>query len=105
MNEIQMKFTAQVAPLDRWDVDAPLGGNALRAPTGRFGGFVLDWAGFDAAAFGVSGAEAALMDPQQRVLLEARTASALSFARAVCSRACASRACSRRQKHRTKSLA
>ena len=54
-------------PLDRWDAD--------RLPEavmgGRFGGFVADWAGFDAAAFGISPSEAALMDPQQRVLLQA----------------------------------
>ena len=53
-------------PLDRWDADlipeATLGG--------RFGGFVHEWAGFDAGAFGISPSEAAFMDPQQRILLE-----------------------------------
>ena len=62
-------------PLDRWDCDRLLlpGVDASTAGVaGRFGGFVSDWAAFDAAASGVSPAEAALMDPQQRVLLEVR---------------------------------
>lgn len=54
-------------PMDRWDAD----GLPEAVVGGRFGGFVADWAGFDAAAFGISPLEAALMDPQQRVLLEA----------------------------------
>jgi acyl transferase domain-containing protein len=62
-------------PVDRWDndwllvpgVDANTAGLA-----GRFGGFLADWASFDAALFAVSPSEAALMDPQQRVLLEVR---------------------------------
>lgn len=53
-------------PLDRWDCDAVPGSNL----GGRFGGFVGAWAGFDAAAFGITPSEAALMDPQQRVMLE-----------------------------------
>ena len=36
----------------------------------RFGGFVEDWASFDAACFGISPSEAVLMDPQQRVMLQ-----------------------------------
>jgi hypothetical protein len=53
-------------PLDRWDSD----GAADAVVGGRFGGFVAEWAGFDAAAFGISPSEAAFMDPAQRVLLE-----------------------------------
>ncbi len=67
-------------PLDRWDCDRLLlpGVDANTAGTaGRFGGFVDRWAGFDDAAFGVSPSEAALMDPQQRVLLEVCSASRL----------------------------
>lgn len=37
---------------------------------GHFGAFVAGWADFDAAAFNTAPAEAAVMDPQQRVLLE-----------------------------------
>ena len=53
-------------PLDRWDSDS------LAAPGlgARFGGFVAEWAHFDASLFGISPSEAAVLDPQQRVLLE-----------------------------------
>ena len=60
-------------PVDRWDCDRLLvpGVDANTAGVaGRFGGFVAGWASFDAALFSVSPSEAALMDPQQRVLLE-----------------------------------
>ena len=50
-------------PHARWDLEA----DPLAA---RFGAYLSDVASFDAAAFGVSDAEAALMDPQQRLLLE-----------------------------------
>ena len=53
-------------PLDRWEADAIPESNL----GGRFGGFVKYWAEFDAAAFGITPSEAALMDPQQRVMLE-----------------------------------
>jgi hypothetical protein len=56
-------------PLDRWDTDQIPESNL----GGRFGGFVGDWAAFDAAAFGLVPSEAFLMDPQQRVLLEVWT--------------------------------
>ena len=64
----------QAVPLDRWDVDGP------KAPGlgASFGGFVADWARFDAALFGVSPSEAAMMDPQQRVLLEVTCCPVLS---------------------------
>ena len=51
----------RAVPLDRWDLEG------LKA---RFGGFVADWAHFDANLFGMSASEAAVMEPQQRVLLE-----------------------------------
>lgn len=57
-------------PYSAWDVEAPRGGaSVLRT---HFGGFVAGNAAFDAAAFGITGAEAELMDPQQRVLMEVR---------------------------------
>ena len=62
-------------PVDRWDNDRLLvpGVDANTAGVaGRFGGFVADWASFDAALFAVPPSEAALVDPQQRVLLEVR---------------------------------
>ncbi|GAA0618076.1 type I polyketide synthase [Kutzneria viridogrisea] len=47
-------------PADRWpDAEVP-----------RRGGFLADVAGFDAGFFGITPREAALMDPQQRILLE-----------------------------------
>lgn len=49
----------------RWDVEAT--GEAVGA---RYGGFVAEWAAFDAAAFGISPSEAACLDPSQRVLLQ-----------------------------------
>jgi 3-oxoacyl-(acyl-carrier-protein) synthase/acyl carrier protein len=62
---------------ERWDHD--LAGaldpaeaiTAAAAASGRFGGWVPAVARFDAALFSVSVAEASLMDPQQRHLLEA----------------------------------
>ena len=56
------------APFSAWDLDAPRNGASVQRV--RFGGFVSGSAAFDAAAFGVTGAEAELMDPQQRVLME-----------------------------------
>ena len=57
-------------PLDRWDAEA----EALRTGDDaslvrRFGGFMRNVDMFDASCFGVSSAEAVLMDPQQRILL------------------------------------
>eukprot|EP00887_Chlorella_sp_A99_P003362 scaffold26.g3362.t1 len=71
----------RAVPYDRWDVDFNQAlasfqpGAALRASGRatarmRFGGYVLDWSNFDAELFSITPAEAALMDPQQRVLLE-----------------------------------
>lgn len=59
---------AQVIPLDRWDADV-----LPEMLGGRFGGFVHGWDMFDNAAFSISPSEAAIMDPQQRVLLEVCT--------------------------------
>ncbi|WUL47039.1 SDR family NAD(P)-dependent oxidoreductase [Streptomyces canus] len=59
-------------PADRWNADDWFDED-VRAPgkaTTRRGGFLDDVAGFDAAFFGISPAEAARMDPQQRIALE-----------------------------------
>lgn len=49
----------------------------------RFGTFLPDVHGFDAAAFGLSSSEAAFMDPQQRLLLEELSTAATASGRAV----------------------
>jgi amino acid adenylation domain-containing protein len=59
-------------PPSRWDADRYDGGPA-HAPghiVSRRGGFLTSVDGFDAQFFGVSPREAALMDPQTRLLLE-----------------------------------
>lgn len=65
----------RAVPLDRWEVDAIPQSYA----GGCFGGFVKSWAKFDAAAFGITPSEAALMDPQQRVMLEVLHCSAVTL--------------------------
>ncbi|KAL4451846.1 hypothetical protein ABPG75_007508, partial [Micractinium tetrahymenae] len=63
----------QRIPLERWDLDQPetlSGGDALSLPA-QFGAFMSDVDLFDAAAFGLSAAEAAAMDPQHRLVLAA----------------------------------
>lgn len=59
-------------PADRWDVDAYYSENPDQPGkiVSRFGGFVDEVAGFDAAFFNIAPSEARLMDPQQRKLLE-----------------------------------
>ena len=59
-------------PADRWDVDAFFDPNpdAPGKMSTRFGGFIEDVLGFDAAFFGVSAREAASIDPQHRLFLE-----------------------------------
>ncbi|MGH3494308.1 MAG: type I polyketide synthase, partial [Sciscionella sp.] len=59
-------------PAGRWDAfgeGTPAAPSAL-AEVPRQGGFLHDIAGFDAEFFGITPREAALMDPQQRIVLE-----------------------------------
>ncbi|MEZ4474900.1 MAG: polyketide synthase [bacterium] len=59
-----------VVPADRWDHGAwfdPAG--APGTTRSRWGAFLADPWGFDAAGFGIGAAEAQAMDPQQRLLL------------------------------------
>ncbi|PNH02167.1 Erythronolide synthase, modules 3 and 4, partial [Tetrabaena socialis] len=58
-----------IVPYTRYDPDAY--GDLFDGPPVRFGAYMEGVAAFDAAAFGVSDAEAALMDPHQRLLLAA----------------------------------
>ena len=59
-------------PLERWDVDYGTGASAevIQSNMLRFAALADGVTCFDAAAFRVGPAEAAAMDPQQRVLLE-----------------------------------
>lgn len=59
-------------PQDRWNLRAfwsPEPGQPGRTVT-KWGGFVPDFAAFDAAFFGISPREAESMDPQQRAMLQ-----------------------------------
>ena len=59
-------------PAERWELAGrePGPGFAEEDKAARFGAFLDDVAGFDAAFFGISPREAAAMDPQQRLALE-----------------------------------
>ena len=68
--------TAAVIPLGRWDADAQ--DRQLQQPSVRFASMLSNVDAFDAALFGVSGSEAGLMDPQQRLVLECTAAVAVA---------------------------
>lgn len=59
-------------PLSRWDLNYYFDSNpnAAGKVNTRYGGFLSDVDGFDAAFFGISPQEAERMDPQQRILLQ-----------------------------------
>ncbi|MCS4300931.1 SDR family NAD(P)-dependent oxidoreductase [Chryseobacterium sp. BIGb0232] len=60
-------------PADRWDWRSFYGDPAIDSSKtkAKWGGFISDIDKFDALFFGISPAEAALMDPQQRIFMEA----------------------------------
>ena len=72
-------------PLERWDIEISSGSSGLPS---RFGAFLSKVDAFDASLFGLGGAEASLMDPQQRMLLEvvaeAQLVSYMDVARSSC---------------------
>src|ERR1017187_4935363 len=55
--------------VDRWDTDGP-SESALSIPGLLNGGFLDQIERFDSAFFGIAPREAAIMDPQQRLMLE-----------------------------------
>ena len=68
------KCTVGKVPFSRWDVDALLASNPAWGHEvqnrNRWGGFLTDLELFDASLFRISAAEANVMDPQQRLILE-----------------------------------
>lgn len=68
-----------LVPLERWDVDADPS-DSQREVNLQFGSFLNDVAVFDANLFGIAPAEALLMDPQQRRVMESFTVAAAGFA-------------------------
>ncbi|MBT5414230.1 MAG: SDR family NAD(P)-dependent oxidoreductase, partial [Rhodospirillaceae bacterium] len=72
-NLIEGKRSFVEVPADRWDwraIDGDPAGPGNRTDC-RFGGYIADIAGFDAALFAISEGEARAMDPQHRLVLEA----------------------------------
>lgn len=67
-----------LVPLERWDVDADLSDNE-RGFNLHFGSFLDNVAVFDANLFGIAPAEALLMDPQQRLVMESFSAAVAGF--------------------------
>lgn len=62
----------EVVPRERWDHDQYFSADPTREDTvnTKWGGFLRDISGFDAAFFGISQREGKLMDPQERLFLE-----------------------------------
>ena len=64
--------TVTEVPADRWDVDQYYDPDpdAVGKSYTRWGGFIRNVSGFDAAFFGISPREAVSLDPQHRLLME-----------------------------------
>ncbi len=71
-NISQQKKMTDVIPSDRWDYKAYYDEDITNEETSNsiYGGFLKDIDKFDARFFHISPAEAELMDPQQRILLQ-----------------------------------
>ena len=57
-------------PLCHWDVDAPIFDAQAGDAHVRFGSFLPGWDMFDPRSVGMTPAEALLVDPQQRLVME-----------------------------------
>lgn len=60
---------SSAVPGTRWIADSPAPSGVANEAETRFGGWLADVASFDGGLFSISPAEAALMDPQHRLLL------------------------------------
>lgn len=70
-NILRGRVSISEVPGDRWNVDDYYRPEPAFGYTScRTGAFLENPYGFDAALFGISGEEAAVMDPQQRIVLE-----------------------------------
>ena len=70
LGECKARDMVSVVPMGRWDVDGHNGQTGTVTTANRYGVWLDAVADFDAGAFGVPDAEAALMDPQHRLLME-----------------------------------
>jgi acyl transferase domain-containing protein/acyl-CoA synthetase (AMP-forming)/AMP-acid ligase II/acyl carrier protein len=68
----QGRDAIEMVPPERWDIDAYFDADAgaVGKMNSRYGGFIDDMEGFDAAFFDIAPREATSMDPQHRQLLE-----------------------------------
>lgn len=73
-------------PGTRWVADSPAPSGVANEAETRFGGWLSDIASFDGAMFSISPAEAALMDPQHRLLLLQTAPAVATVPKAVASR-------------------
>jgi len=70
-NIVNGKCSISEVPEDRWDINQYYSANVDQAKTNcRTGAFIDNVYDFDAEFFNISGDEAAVMDPQQRIILE-----------------------------------
>ena len=70
LGEFKACDMVSVVPMGRWDVDGHNAQTGVVTTSNRYGVWLDAVADFDGGAFGVADAEAALMDPQHRLLME-----------------------------------